>query len=81
METEREKFRAYVEKSGLMSALTNVLVTLYEEPDKPKDALNYVIASLGCHSPEQKHIEILEKKVCENVTKKMVNFSENNQLY
>ncbi|KAL7630553.1 UNVERIFIED_CONTAM: hypothetical protein RMT77_019039 [Armadillidium vulgare] len=65
MEPEREKFRAYVEKSGLMSTLTNVLVTLYEEPNKPKDALTYVLESLGAQRCDVKKIELLEEKVKE----------------
>ncbi|RXG56516.1 C-Myc-binding protein [Armadillidium vulgare] len=63
MEPEREKFRAYVEKSGLMSTLTNVLVTLYEEPNKPKDALSYVLDSLGAQRCDVKKMEVLEEKV------------------
>ncbi|KAB7501008.1 C-Myc-binding protein [Armadillidium nasatum] len=65
MEPEREKFRAYVEKSGLMSTLTNVLVTLYEEPNKPNDALSYVMESLGAQRCDVKKMELLEEKVKE----------------
>ena len=42
METKRDEFRRYLEKAGVMDALTKVLVGLYEEPDKPNDALMYV---------------------------------------
>lgn len=38
-ENKREEFRKYLEKTGVMDALTKVLVCLYEEPDKPEDAL------------------------------------------
>ena len=38
-EGKREEFRKYLEKGGVMDALTNVLVNLYEEPEKPEDAL------------------------------------------
>ncbi|CAH1988244.1 unnamed protein product [Acanthoscelides obtectus] len=40
-EGKREEFRKYLEKNGIMDALTKVLVNLYEEPDKPEDALQY----------------------------------------
>lgn len=38
-ESKREEFRKYLEKTGVMDALTKVLVSLYEEPDKPEDAI------------------------------------------
>jgi seryl-tRNA synthetase len=44
---EKEEFRKYLEKSGVVDALTNVLVSLYEEPEKPADALDYVRKQLG----------------------------------
>jgi hypothetical protein len=31
-----------LEKNGVMDALTKVLVNLYEEPEKPEDALEYI---------------------------------------
>ena len=39
METKRDDFRRYLEKAGVMDALTKVLVGLYEEHEKPNDAL------------------------------------------
>lgn len=39
MESKRDEFRRYLEKAGVMDALTKVLVGLYEEPEKPNDAL------------------------------------------
>jgi FtsZ-binding cell division protein ZapB len=41
-EAKREEFRKYLEKNGVLDALTKVLVGLYEEPDKPNDALEFV---------------------------------------
>ncbi len=43
MESKRDEFRRYLEKAGVMDALTKVLVGLYEEPEKPNDALMYPI--------------------------------------
>lgn len=40
-EGKREEFRKYLEKNGIMDALTKVLVNLYEEVEKPDDALQY----------------------------------------
>lgn len=40
-DSKREEFRKYLERAGVMDALTKVLVSLYEEPEKPDDALEY----------------------------------------
>ena len=35
------EFRKYLEKAGVIDQLTRVLVGLYEEPDKPNNAIEY----------------------------------------
>ncbi|XP_016118234.1 C-Myc-binding protein [Sinocyclocheilus grahami] len=40
-ESKREQFRRYLEKAGVLDSLTNVLVALYEETEKPSNALEY----------------------------------------
>ncbi|KAM3958966.1 LOW QUALITY PROTEIN: c-Myc-binding protein [Aphomia sociella] len=47
IDSKREEFRRYLERAGVMDALTKVLVSLYEEPDKPEDALEYVRKHIG----------------------------------
>ncbi|KAK7079333.1 hypothetical protein SK128_021137 [Halocaridina rubra] len=66
MYSEREKFRTYVEKSGVMSALTDVLVRLYEEPNRPSDALTYIKDTLGSVSVDIPRLELLEAQVTEH---------------
>lgn len=44
IDSKREEFRKYLERAGVMDALTKVLVMLYEEVDKPQDALEYPFA-------------------------------------
>lgn len=44
---KKEEFRRYLEKSGVLDALVKVLVGLYEEPDRPSNALGYVQRYLG----------------------------------
>lgn len=39
IDTKREEFRKYLERCGIMDALTKALVCLYEESDKPEDPL------------------------------------------
>ncbi|KNC56342.1 uncharacterized protein AMSG_02313 [Thecamonas trahens ATCC 50062] len=38
---------AYQERGGVIDALTKVLVLLYEEPDKPPHALDWIRSQLG----------------------------------
>jgi len=38
-EAKKEEFRKYLEKGGVIIQLTKVLVGLYEEPDKPANAI------------------------------------------
>lgn len=42
IDVKREEFRKYLEKEGVLQSLTSVLVSLYEEPEKPSDALTYL---------------------------------------
>eukprot|EP01111_Echinosteliopsis_oligospora_P009108 TRINITY_DN260_c0_g1_i1.p1 TRINITY_DN260_c0_g1~~TRINITY_DN260_c0_g1_i1.p1 ORF type:complete len:102 (-),score=39.94 TRINITY_DN260_c0_g1_i1:52-357(-) len=44
---EKEEFRNYLEKSGVIDSMTKVLVGLYEEPEKPSDALDFIRRHLG----------------------------------
>ncbi|KAK9696499.1 hypothetical protein QE152_g31866 [Popillia japonica] len=74
-EGKREEFRRYLEKTGVMDALTKVLVSLYEEPEKPNDALHYLQNKLALQAggetidtlknqlaEAQEKIEMLEKE-------------------
>ena len=42
MENKREAFRKYLDDGGVLDSLTRVLVALYEEPENPEDALEYI---------------------------------------
>jgi len=46
-ETQKEEFRKYLEKNGILSHLTRVLVGLYEEPERPAIALDYIRRYIG----------------------------------
>ncbi|CAG9859212.1 unnamed protein product [Phyllotreta striolata] len=60
-EGKREEFRKYLEKAGIMDALTKVLVNLYEEVDKPEDALNYIIEKLSLQAGLETHKQLTAK--------------------
>mmetsp|Transcript_10715 Transcript_10715/g.17540 ORF Transcript_10715/g.17540 Transcript_10715/m.17540 type:complete len:93 (+) Transcript_10715:119-397(+) len=46
-DSKKEEFRKYLEKSGVIDAMTKVLVGLYEEPERPANAVDYVKRYLG----------------------------------
>jgi hypothetical protein len=46
-ETKRENFRKYLETGNVMTALTQALVSLYEEPERSPDPLNYIREAIG----------------------------------
>ncbi|KAH9602250.1 hypothetical protein KSS87_015411 [Heliosperma pusillum] len=46
-EAKKEAFRRYLESSGVVDALTKVLVALYEQNHKPASAVEFVQQKLG----------------------------------
>uniref|UniRef100_A0A8C1QVC5 MYC binding protein n=1 Tax=Cyprinus carpio TaxID=7962 RepID=A0A8C1QVC5_CYPCA len=57
-ESKREQFRRYLEKNGVLDSLTTVLVALYEETEKPSNALDFIKHQLGV-APEDDDAESL----------------------
>ncbi len=49
-EQKKEEYRKYLEKSGVVDQLTKVLVGLYEEPEKPSNAIEFIKKCLGAPS-------------------------------
>lgn len=58
--SKKEEFRRYLEKTGVLDQLTKVLVGLYEEPDRPINALAYIKQYIG--SPANVDVEGLKKE-------------------
>ena len=46
-DSKKEEFRKYLEKAGVLDALTKTLVCLYEEPEKPNNALDFLRKNLS----------------------------------
>lgn len=46
-DSKKEEFRKYLDKSGVIDALTKVLVGLYEEPERPPNAVDYIKRFMG----------------------------------
>ena len=59
-EQKKEAFRKYLESAGVIDSLTKVLVSLYEEPDKPATAIDFLKANLGGPTPAE--YEALEEE-------------------
>ena len=49
-EQKKEEFRKYLERAGVIDQLTKVLVGLYEEPEKPGNAIEFIKKCLGAPS-------------------------------
>ncbi|XP_021355305.1 C-Myc-binding protein-like isoform X2 [Mizuhopecten yessoensis] len=76
-DSKREEFRKYLEKAGVLDALTKVLVGLYEEPEKPNNALDFLKQHLGASGPETADVEALKQEVTE-LRQKVEQLSEDN---
>ncbi|XP_051143598.1 uncharacterized protein LOC127260011 isoform X2 [Andrographis paniculata] len=60
-EAKKEAFRKYLESSGVLDALTKVLVLLYEQNDKPSSAIEFIQQKLG--GPSLAEYEKLQAEV------------------
>jgi hypothetical protein len=79
--SKKEEFRRYLEKTGVLDALTKVLVGLYEEPDRPSNSLEYMKRYLG--APVAVDVEGLKRENEElrqkvNLLKKQLYEADNN---
>lgn len=79
-DSKREEFRKYLEKSGLLDTLTKVLVGLYEEPEKPNNAVDFLRHHIGASGPENADVEALKLEVTELRQKAEALSDENNEL-
>merc|ERR1719192_971462 len=64
-DAKKEEFKKYLEKAGVLEVLTKSLVSLYEEPDKPGDAVNYLKKSVGGTDNDKVEIERLQTENAE----------------
>ncbi|KAA8534627.1 hypothetical protein F0562_032114 [Nyssa sinensis] len=62
-EAKKEAFRKYLESSGVLDALTKVLVALYEQNDKPSSAIEFIQQKLG--GPTVSEYEKLQAEMAE----------------
>ncbi|XP_065653324.1 c-Myc-binding protein-like isoform X1 [Hydra vulgaris] len=62
-DSKREEFRRYLEKSGVLDSLTKVLVALYEEPEKPSSAVDFLRQHIAGGLPDNSDIEALRLEI------------------
>ncbi|KAJ0003478.1 hypothetical protein NQD34_008576 [Periophthalmus magnuspinnatus] len=79
-ESKREQFRRYLEKCGVLDTLTSVLVALYEEADKPSNALDFIKLHLGAAGPEPADTEALRMELSDLQQKCNMLMEENKEL-
>jgi len=59
-EQKKEVFRRYLEKNQVIDALTRALVSIYEEPDRPENPVDYIKKALG--GPSHADFEALKSE-------------------
>ncbi|KAG5858001.1 c-Myc-binding protein-like [Anguilla rostrata] len=79
-ESKREQFRRYLEKAGVLDSLTSVLIALYEENEKPNNALDFLKQHLGVVSPEPADVETLRLELADLNQKYELLLEENKEL-
>ncbi|GAA6087132.1 C-Myc-binding protein [Tachysurus ichikawai] len=79
-ESKREQFRRYLEKAGVLDSLTNVLVALYEETEKPSNALDFIKQRLTAGDPDSSQAEVLRVELEELQQKYDLLQEENREL-
>ncbi|XP_073341167.1 c-Myc-binding protein-like [Pagrus major] len=62
-DTKREQFRRYLEKAGVVDSLTSVLVALYEQQERPSNALEFIKEHLGGGGQTSTDTEDLQQEV------------------
>jgi len=76
-DAKKDEFRKYLEKAGVLEILTKSLVQLYEEPDKPSDALSYLKTTIGGEAEDKITVEQLQQEN-EGLVKKVEDLQTSN---
>mmetsp|Transcript_13027 Transcript_13027/g.19886 ORF Transcript_13027/g.19886 Transcript_13027/m.19886 type:complete len:113 (-) Transcript_13027:2346-2684(-) len=59
-DSKKEEFRRYLERTNVIESLTKVLVGLYEEPERPPNAIDYVRKYIG--APQNVDVDSIKKE-------------------
>mmetsp|Transcript_37664 Transcript_37664/g.43022 ORF Transcript_37664/g.43022 Transcript_37664/m.43022 type:complete len:118 (+) Transcript_37664:96-449(+) len=58
--SKKDDFRRYLERTNVIDSLTKVLVGLYEEPERPTNAIDYVRKYMG--APANIDVDSIKKE-------------------
>ncbi|KAK3248199.1 hypothetical protein CYMTET_42329 [Cymbomonas tetramitiformis] len=74
-DSKKEAFRKFLETAGVIDMLTKSLVQLYEEPEKPANAIDYIRTAFGAPTPAEYDTLMEEKNQvtanCEDLQKQV----------
>ncbi|EDQ92402.1 uncharacterized protein MONBRDRAFT_30807 [Monosiga brevicollis MX1] len=62
IDATKEQFRDYLDKQGIVDQLTKVLVSLYEEAEKPANALEYLQQHLTSEGPVTSDFDVIKQE-------------------
>lgn len=63
IEGKRDEFRKYLEKTGATEKLTNALMHLYQQKERPEDAIGFIRKELGEDVAEPAEVEALKVEI------------------
>ncbi|XP_029928641.1 c-Myc-binding protein-like [Myripristis murdjan] len=79
-ESKREQFRRYLEKAGILDSLTCALVALYEEQEKPSNAMEFLKQYLCVTDKMSTDTEALQRELSELTQRCALLVEENKEL-
>ncbi|XP_028984467.1 c-Myc-binding protein-like [Betta splendens] len=86
-DNKREQFRRYLEQAGVVESLTSVLLSLYEQPEKPSNALEFVRQQFGatgttCEDTAKLQHEVIDlRQKCARLTEENKDLKAKLQRY
>lgn len=66
IDAKRDEFRKYLERTGVLEAISKVFIKLIHCPERPENAIDYICANLGSTLHQNDQIENLQKDLEES---------------
>lgn len=60
LEQKRDAFRNYLKQAGAIDTLTKALIKLYEQPEKPDDAVKFIRKNMCESCPDDEQFLVLQ---------------------
>lgn len=68
IESKRVQYRKYLERAGVIDALSKALIKLYEEQNKPEDAIRFVRKFMCESCPDDAQYDLMKNDLEEAKT-------------